>query len=489
MSDIEKIRGLFIDPQNANNSEMVAVVSDTLKVLSQIYSTSGRIDLMTPEYREWLKNSPNDPKNLREAIGLILLNEASARRFDKKFMGQIHPQGNMAGIIGSFIGTYLNTNSVVKEVSPVENIMESQVIEWLADIFGYDKTESSGNIVSGGTTANITALWVAREKYIAKMRSEGKDISGKNLYVLSTELAHYSIMKACDMLGLRLIEIKSNDFKTDPEKMSTAISELQKAHGNIVAMIGLAGETETGMVDNLDALANIAEANGIYFHIDAAYGGGFVLSKQKNLFSGISRADSITVDPHKMFYCPYPAGAVLFKDKSDHILIDKSMRSKARYLLADELKQEIANADNSRNFGVTRVEGSMGTSGVIASWITMKLLGEEGIGTLLDHSIDLTRKVYEKTCQSSLLRPVHIPETNTLLIGLRPDLNIAQNNSIIEIVRQRVEQTTGYYISTNGEIDQGRNVLRFVAMHPFTAEEDIDKMLNALESEIARLID
>jgi len=489
--NLERAKEFFINPANTDNQEFVSVVSDTVLVLSQIYATQGRLDLISQEYRDWLQNSSNNPSNLREAIGLVLLNETAARRFDHKFLGQIHPQGNKAGIIGSFVGTYLNTNSVVKEVSPVENIMEQEVLAWLADIFGYDKSESSGNIVSGGTTANITALWVARERFFARARREGRNLRGKNLYVLSTELAHYSITKACDMLSLQLIEVPSKNFKTDPEEIRRTIGELKKAHGNIVAMIGLAGETETGMVDDLRSLGDIAHKNDVYFHVDAAYGGGFVLSKQKQLFDGISDADSITIDPHKMFYCPYPAGAIIFKNKADHILIDKAMRSKARYLLADELKQEVVNADHTKNFGVTRVEGSMGTSGIIASWITMKLFGQEGIKAILDHTIDLTCYMHEKTKRSAFLNPIHNPETNTLLVGLRPNLGlgISQNNNVIETIRQRIEQTTGHYVSTNGEIDDGKNVLRFVAMHPYTTEQDIDQLIQSLEAEIAHLLD
>jgi len=490
-AELEKLKGYFIDPTSMDNSQLASLVGDTLQVMAEVYATGGRIDGMDTTWRRWLNEVSHDPQDLHETIGLVLRNEAATRRFDQKFAGQIHPQGNIVGIIGQFIGTYMNTNSVVAEVSKAENSMEREVVEWLAETFGYNKTESSGNIVVGGTTANIAAMWVAREKLLAEGRREGKHLNGKGLYVLSTGLAHYSIKKACDMLGLHLVEVPSRDFKTDPSRMDSAIQEIKKAHGNVVAMVGLAGETETGLVDNIKALAEVAKRNGVYFHVDAAYGGGFILSGKQALFEGISQADSITVDPHKMFYIPYSAGAILFKDKTNHALIDKCMREKARYLLPEELRREMSSSDQTVNFGMTRVEGSMGTGGVIASWATIKLFGKEGLKVLLDHSIELTCKMYENISKSRYFRPLYVPETNTLLIGLRPDLGLGQkqDNHLIDIVRQRVEDKTGYYVSTNGEIDHGKNALRFVAMHPYTSEEDINKIVEALEAEAAHFLD
>src|SRR5581483_10866062 len=214
-AELEKLKGYFIDPTSMDNSQLASLVGDTLQVMAEVYATGGRIDGMDTTWRRWLNEVSHDPQDLHETIGLVLRNEAATRRFDQKFAGQIHPQGNIVGIIGQFIGTYMNTNSVVAEVSKAENSMEREVVEWLAETFGYNKTESSGNIVVGGTTANIAAMWVAREKLLAEGRREGKHLNGKGLYVLSTELAHYSIKKACDMLGLHLVEVPSRDFKTD----------------------------------------------------------------------------------------------------------------------------------------------------------------------------------------------------------------------------------------------------------------------------------
>ena len=121
-----------------------------------------------------------------------------------------------------------------------------------------------------------------------------------------------------------------------------------------MAIVGLAGETETGMIDDLHGLADVAKKNGVYFHVDAAYGGPFILSRVGHLLQDINQADSITVDPHKLLYTPYQAGAILFKDKRNHMLIEKGMRQQARYLLRNEVRQGHLDEDVIRNFGMSR---------------------------------------------------------------------------------------------------------------------------------------
>jgi len=243
-------------------------------------------------------------------------------------MGQIHPQGNKVGIIANMVAAYMNTNTIVREVSMAENRMEAEVLTRMAGWFGLPSGEFSGNMTVGGTTANMAAMWVAREKVRQEMQKDG--VSGRerrnaNFYVIGTEMAHYSIAKAVDMLGGNVIFLKAetDGFKTDPESVerlvravvegSTRGEERSREH-RVMAIVGLAGETETGEIDDLAALAEIAERYGIHFHVDGAYGGPFVLSKAGHRFAGIDRADSITIDPHKLLYTPYAAGAVLFRD-------------------------------------------------------------------------------------------------------------------------------------------------------------------------------
>lgn len=475
-NELEAVKRFFVDPENPKSAEDLAQLgADTVLAMAEIYATKGNINKMTSENREWLSNPKSAETPLGQQIGEILKREAGTRIFDNLFVGQIHPQGSKIGIISNLIGAYMNTNRIYRGVSPAEAEMEQDSIKWLSDIFGYDSRKSGGNITTGGTTANIEALWVARQK---AFKEQGV-IERKNtepLYVLVSKYRHYSIDKACNMLGLRLVTVPDDgNFKIDVEALNSRAEAIKKAGGKIAAVIGIAGETETGMVENLPRIAEIAKKYNAYFHVDAAYGGPYVLSNEHSRFRGINLADSITVDPHKMLYTPYAAGCVVFKEESDHLLISKVHET--RYL------RDV----------VARVEGSMGSAGVIATWATKELLGNKGIATLLNHNLELADFAYSRTNASKILRPVFKPELNTLLIGFKSNLglNTKKYNEVMAHVENVVEDITPgktMYVSRNTEIENGKDALRFLANHPYTTEQNVDDIMTFVENEVKKKI-
>lgn len=480
-----EIRNFFMDPADPNAEQLAQLGADTIRAMAQIYAFGGRIDRMSPEIRTWLESSLRQtPADSRNVIGKVLYNEAGTRRFDANFMGQIHPQGNQVGIIAHLIAAYMNTNTIVEEVSMAENRMEGEVLEWWANAFGYDKNCFSGNIVTGGTTANLAALWVAREKKEKELKEKGEWKRGLPLYVLKTKRAHYSITKACRILGLIPVNVPTDRFKTDPKKMERIVERMEATNNahQIVAVLGLAGQTETGLIDDMSALSSIAKRHHLYLHVDAAYGGPFILSRAGKLLEGINEADSIATDPHKMLYVPYHAGMVLFRDKNTHYLVNKDAIENATYLPIREA------------YGATRVEGSMGSGGVIATWATMQLLGREGLSQILDHTLDLARCAYERVSAnaSAILRPLHLQETNTVLIGLsealKAKLTQTKHDYVLSTAKERLDLSHHVYFGFDKEIDDGRAVLRFVGMHPYTTEQQVVNAITLLEQEIQKLL-
>lgn len=493
--ELEKLREYFFNPEQAESAaDLMRMTAVALMAMANIYETK-----TAPADSEFVAQAgeSQQTQKMLDVLKDVLQREATTRIFDEKFVGQIHPHGNKLAIIGQLIGAFMNSNTVVKEVSSAENVMEQQALERMAGWFGFDQDRFSGNIVSGGTMANLAALWVAREDARLKYPQ------AKKFYIVGTEMNHYSIRKIVNILGndVEFIEAKTDGFKTDPEDVRRIASELaQDPDSVIMAMVGLAGETETGEIDDLVALGQIAQEYGIFFHVDAAYGGPFILSEAGEKFAGIELADSITIDPHKMLYVPYEAGAILFKDKRQHFLIDKLMGKYARYLLKeDELQQHgggrisdqspnganqaATNFDRERNFGLSRPEGSLGAGGVIATWATLELMSDAELATLLNHTIHLTKLAHELVSKSENLRSVSIPETNTLLIGLKQsyfELSAAEYSQLIEGMQEAAAQQ-GFYISLNEAVDQARPALRLVVMNPHTSSEDIEELMAILD--------
>lgn len=474
-TEFEIVKKFFVDPANPKSAEDLAKLgSDAVMAMAQIYATQGDTNKMTEDIREWLTNPQNAETRLEQQLGEVLKREVTTRIFDNYFVGQIHPQGSKIGILSNLIGAYMNTNRIYKGVSPAEAEMEIDSIKWLSEIFGYDTKVSGGNITTGGTTANMEALWVAREKILQADHTNVRK-NKKPLYVLASKYQHYSIKKACNMLGLRLLEVADKGFKVDIDSVKSKAERIDKAGGRIAVIIGIAGETETGMVEDLNKLSEVAQKYNAFFHVDAAYGGPYILSQAKDRFSGINKADSITVDPHKMLYTPYSAGCVLFKKESDHLLISKIQTT--RYL---------------RNV-VARVEGSMGSGGVIATWATKELLGNKGIATLLDHNLKLADYAFKKTTESKILNPIFKPELNTILLGFKKNLGLSleKYNNIMGHIEETVEEIKPgktIYISRNEKIDNGKDALRFLANHPYTTEENVDQIVIFLENEVKKYL-
>ena len=164
------------------------------------------------------------------------------------------------------------------------------------------------------------------------------------------------------------------------------------------------------------------------------------------------------------------------------MLIERGMKKKARYLLKEGERYGDGGSDGVRNFGFSRPDGSLGSGGVLSTWGTIQLLSREGLASLLNHTLDLVEYGYQRVKESEVLRPVHVPEINTMLIGLRERARLSERE--VNLIQERLYNNHGYYISCNGEVDDGRPAFRFVPTHPFTTTDDVERMISALEKEI-----
>jgi len=251
---------------------------------------------------------------------------------------------------------------------------------------------SLGAFCSGGTVANITALWIARNRLL-KADGNFKGIAAqglvagmlhygyKGLAVLISERGHYSLGKSVDLLGIgreNLIGIKTSaDNKVDVDAMREKALELEAQGIKVMAIIGVAGTTETGNIDPLEDMANLAQEINCHFHVDAAWGGATLLSNtHRHLLKGIEHADSITIDAHKQMYVPMGAGLVLFKDPAATDAIEHH----AEYILRK----------GSKDLGSHTLEGSRPGMAMLVH-ACLRVIGRKGYEMLIDRSIKKAR--------------------------------------------------------------------------------------------------
>ncbi|MEE3662024.1 aminotransferase class V-fold PLP-dependent enzyme [Brenneria sp. g21c3] len=218
----------------------------------------------------------------------------------------------------------LNQNMVKMETSRGLTILERQSLSLIHkelfgfnqafyDAFSQDFTGALGIFTSGGTLANISALWAACRNVRAR---EGNRIEYIDQVVIGSELMHYSFDKAAEILGLNLIKLPvDKDNSISPADLKNKIIECEESGKNVIALIGIAGSTDFGSIDPLVEICRLGEEKNIYVHIDAAWGGGFLLSQYKDkILSGIELADSVTIDGHKQLMMPIGCGLLLFRD-------------------------------------------------------------------------------------------------------------------------------------------------------------------------------
>jgi tyrosine decarboxylase/aspartate 1-decarboxylase len=262
--------------------------------------------------------------------------------------------------------------------------LEKETIQMIGSMLS--NPEASGHIVTGGTEANILALWAAQKK-AEKKKTE----------VIVPVSAHCSFDKAGDLLGLKIIRVGlDREFRVDVEAVRKAVNS------NTLAIMGIAGTTGLGAVDPISELSEVALEKEVYFHVDAAFG-GFVLPFLKELgfkvpdfdfaASGVS---SITVDPHKMGLAPIPAGGILFRNEK----LRESIAWNISYLAGGEAKH-------------ATIVGTRSGASVIAVWTLLKHLGIEGYKKIVKRCMRLTLQLADE-----------IPKIKGLDIMTQPTMNV-----------------------------------------------------------------
>ncbi|MBO9684614.1 MAG: aminotransferase class I/II-fold pyridoxal phosphate-dependent enzyme, partial [Flavisolibacter sp.] len=272
---------------------------------------------------------------LKTNVDAVGINSASGRH-----LGFIPGGGLWASSIADMLGDISNKYAGIAFSGPGSVKIESQVIQWMTGIIGYPVT-AFGNLTSGGSIANLIAVKAARDFY------EINSTNVKETVIYFGEQTHHSIYKALNITGLheavfRKIPLDKN-FRIDINELKKQIQTDKAAGLHPFLVIASAGTTDTGAVDPLNEIADICSEHKLWFHVDAAYGGFFMLlDEMKEKLKGIERSDSVVLDPHKTLFLPFGSGAVLLKD--GNILLS-SNSSKASYLADTEDMDDINPAD------------------------------------------------------------------------------------------------------------------------------------------------
>jgi len=257
---------------------------------------------------------PEEPAELDAVMDLIEreVDGAGLQPASGGHLGYIAGGGIYPGALGDYIAAVTNRYAGVFYAGPGAVRVENLLLRWMCQLIGYP-SGALGTLTSGGSIATLVALVAARDQKIARAR----DIERSVIY--ATGQTHHCVHKALAIAGLAEAPLRAVPMDAAYRMDAAALAELvaadREAGLDPFLLVGTAGTTDTGALDPLDELADVAEQEGLWYHVDAAYGGAFLLlESMRPMFSGIERADSVVIDPHKGMFLPYGTGAVLLRD-------------------------------------------------------------------------------------------------------------------------------------------------------------------------------
>jgi glutamate/tyrosine decarboxylase-like PLP-dependent enzyme len=387
-------------------------------------------------------------------------------------------------IAGEVLAQWVNQGVDVWHAGPSAALVEEEVTGWLRDLVGFDD-DGWGVLTSGGVMANIMALTVARDVHLAALLEtpdeppRGSALEGIRIYV--SDQAHFSIARALDLLGFpsgTLRVIPSDDrFRLRGDPVAEAVAYDRAAGLRPLAIAAVAGSTNTGSVDLVGELADVAAREGLWLHVDAAYGGAARLSERDaGRVPDLERADSVTVDPHKWFFQSYDVGGLVIRHRED---LRTTFHRSPEYYRSNRPQDEPLQWYHYSLEGTRRFRA-------LKLWMSWKHLGTEGLGRLVERNDDLAAYLARRIGELDDFEAVpDAPELSIVCLRHLPGGRAAAANAdpeALDAYQDRLQR--GLEISGEGWVSttrlRGRTYLRAGVMNYLSTEDDIDRLLGVL---------
>lgn len=439
----------------------------------------------------------------------------SISQADKTYLSFPDSGNSLSSMIGSILGQFLNQNLVaVSRSAPVGTFIELQIIEWLRELVGYETKElnqlngikDAGGVWStGGYMSNFIGILAALRNAFPNSQNIGiRGLSTQPAIAVCGQNTHYSILDAADRLGIGRENVLTFDakknFKSDPEKLE-ALLKCPPDGKKIFVVVGIAGNTRTTSVDELEKIAIICKKYDVWYHIDACHGGNLLFNKKlkDTLLSGIDKADSIAVDPHKGLFTTYPSSYVLFKERGKLIVFSRH----------DQVKN-----DSVWDWGlITPFFGSRGFES-LKTWFMIKTIGSKQIGKIVEYRNCIMKYLESQIKKSPFLVSLNEVEFYRIVFVVCPHdmqysfklVDESQKEQAIKLVRLYThELCTKLYKNELLSIDEhtlqdvdnkvglgkdvNYNVMAISIGNPLLTIDDIDNAMNILNEQAKLMIE
>jgi aromatic-L-amino-acid decarboxylase len=384
------------------------------------------------------------------------------------FMGWVHGGGTVFGIVAEMLAAGLNSNLGGRDHAAIE--VERAVIRWFSDLFGFPAT-ATGLLVTGTSIANFMAVVVARAAALGpEVRRAG--VGGHRLVAYTSSAAHGCVLRAMDMAGIgtdavRIISANS-DHQIDVAALRDAVARDKAAQHQPFLVIGTAGTVDIGAIDDLTALAQMCREEGLWFHVDGAFGALGALSQRiRPALAGIEAADSIAFDFHKWGQVPYDAGCLIVRDEKAALAAFSTqaayLRREARGLAAGRPWPCDLGPDLSRGFRALKV------------WYTIKALGADRLGAAIEQTCVLARRLAERIDREPLLERLAPVPLNIVCFRYKFAEHLDRENAALAADLQESGITAPSTTSVAGCL-----ALRAAIVNHRTRASDIDAFVDAV---------
>jgi aromatic-L-amino-acid/L-tryptophan decarboxylase len=469
-----------LDPQDWASAADTAhkILEDAIKHISEVRQRPVWQEMPDHVRAAWLTPVPEQPTPLKNVYAELTDNLMPYP------MGNIHPRfwgwymgaGNFTGALADFLAAIDGSNLGGGNTAAAQ--LDRQTVNWLKEMMGFP-AGSSGTLTSGGSMANMVGLTVARNAMAGvDVRVEGVTNLPQPLRFYASDQVHSCHQKAMETLGLgnrALVHVASDEnFRMDIAALEKAIAADRASGLRPACVIATAGTTNTGSIDDLNAVGEICRREGLWFHVDGCIGALIKIApKHARLVEGIETADSLALDPHKWLHAPFEAGCALVRDAKLHYatfsLHPEYLEEKPRGVAAGEYLFDYG-FELSRGFKALKI------------WMALKEHGTQKFGRLIDQNIEqgayLTGLIAAQPCLE-LMAPtaINIVCFRYRIAGADEVAHQALNTEIMLRL-----QEAGTAVMTDTTI-HGRHCLRAAINNHRTRREDLDLLV----SEVIRL--
>lgn len=399
-----------------------------------------------------------DDDTLFELLRKVL--RRTPRTTTRRFFNQLFGGRGDFGTIGELLAAFLNSSMYTFKAGGPQVLIEREVTGRMAAKAGFDGGE--GVFTPGGSISNLVGMLLARNAHRPDSREQGLQLPRMTLY--ASDLCHYSIPKNAGVLGVgrentRRIETDHRG-RVRPEAMRAAIEADRDAGLEPFLIVATCGTTVLGAFDPVDELADLAQENGLWLHLDAALGGSMLLSDTtSHLMSGSARADSLTWNAHKLLGVPLSASAILTRERGP---LFSSLSEKATYLFQSD--------EDDYDLGTRSIQCGR-RNDALKIWAAWKSQGDRGLARRVERLMELARYAARKVEESSCCELSRPPESITVCF----EVEGKPSDGICEALRREQRALVGY-----GIVD-GRRVIRLACVTPSIDFEDLDRFFAEIE--------